>query len=131
MTLSLGHCVRSLMICCNLSVSLLRHYQTGNFSVTNASSGNGKVDVTLQHLNDYFLDLDIVNNNNIKVKDIGQNGLYLKPKGKSRLALSFVHKIRGPWWSSEHLTLHKKCFLRIWSRLLKKSLMVNFNFCAV
>ena len=27
--------------------------------------------------------------------------------------------------------LHKKCFLRIWSHLLKKSLTENFIFCAV
>ena len=29
------------------------------------------------------------------------------------------------------LLLHEKCFLRIWSHLLKKSLMENFIFCAV
>ena len=70
---------------------------------------NGKVDVTLQHLNEHFLDLDIVDNNNIEVKDIGQNGLYFNPKGKGRLALSFVHKIRGSWWSSEHCKKNVFC----------------------
>ena len=57
---------------------------------------NGKAAVTLHRLNEHFseLNLDVVNNSNIKVKHIGQKGLHLNPKGKGRLALNFIHKIR-------------------------------------
>ena len=58
---------------------------------------NGKAALTLNRLNEHFseLNFDVVNNSNIKVKHIGQKGLHLNPKGKSRLALNFLHKIRG------------------------------------
>ena len=57
---------------------------------------NGKAALTLHRLNEHFsdLNLDVVNNSNIKVKHIGQKGLHLNPKGKGRLALNFIHKIR-------------------------------------
>ena len=57
---------------------------------------NGKAALTLHCLNEHFpeLNLDIINNSNIKVKHIGQKGLHLNPKGKGRLALNFIRKIR-------------------------------------
>ena len=58
---------------------------------------NGKEALTLHLLNEHFseINLDVVNNSNIKVKHIGQKGVHLNPKGKGRLALNFIHKIRG------------------------------------
>ena len=57
---------------------------------------NGKAALTLHRLNEYFseLNLDVVNNSNIKVKHIAQKVLHLNPKRKGRLALNFIHKIR-------------------------------------
>ena len=57
---------------------------------------NEKTALTLHHLNEHFseLNLDVVNISNIKVKHVGQKGLHHNPKGKGRLALSFIHKIR-------------------------------------
>ena len=57
---------------------------------------NGKAALTVHRLNEHFseLNLDAVNNSNIKVKHIGQKGLHLNPKGKGRLAFNFIHKIR-------------------------------------
>ena len=48
---------------------------------------NEKAALTLHRLNEHFseLNLDVVNNSNIKVKDVGQQGLHLIPKGKCRL----------------------------------------------
>ena len=37
----------------------------------------------------------VVSNSKIKVKHVGQKGLPFNPKGKGRLALNFIHKIRG------------------------------------
>ena len=58
---------------------------------------NGKAASTQHHLNEHFseVNLNAVDNSNIKVKHIGQKGLRLNPKGKGRLALNFIHKIRG------------------------------------
>ena len=58
---------------------------------------NGKVALTLDRLNELFseLNLDVINSNNIKVKRIAQTGLHLDPKGKGRLTLNFIYKIRG------------------------------------
>ena len=58
---------------------------------------NGKAALTLHCLNEHFseLKLDVVKNSNIKVKFIGQKGLRLNPKGKGRLALSFIPKKSG------------------------------------
>ena len=55
----------------------------------------GKAALTLHRLNEHFLhlNLDAADNSNIKVKHIGQKGLHLKPKGKGRLALKFMHKM--------------------------------------
>ena len=67
------------------------------FSQPTLRVDNGKAALTLNRLNEHFseLNLDVVNNSNIKVKHIGQKGLHLNPKGKGRLALNFMHKIRG------------------------------------
>ena len=75
------------------------------FSQPTLQVDNGKTALTLHRLNEHFseLNLDVISNSNIKVKHIGQKGLHLNPKGKSRVALNFIHKIRGLWWSSEHL----------------------------
>ena len=60
-----------------------------------AGEDNGKRGLTLHRLNKYFseLNLDVVNNSNIKVKHASQKGLHLNPKEKSSLALNFMHKI--------------------------------------
>ena len=39
------------------------------------------------------LNLDVVDNSNIKTKHIGQKVLYLIPQGKARLTLNFICKI--------------------------------------
>ena len=53
---------------------------------------NGKTALTLHHLNEHFaeLNLDVVNNRNIKVTYIGQKGLRLNSMGKGRLALNLM-----------------------------------------
>ena len=63
---------------------------------------NGKAALIQHHLNEHFseLNLDVVNNSNIKVKHIGQKDLHLNTKGRGRLVLNFIHKIRvfdGLW----------------------------------
>ena len=59
--------------------------------------GNGKAALTLHNLNKHFskLNFDAVDNSKIKVKHIDRKGLYLNPKGKGRLTLNFMHKIRS------------------------------------
>ena len=66
------------------------------FSQPTLRLDNRKAALTLHRLNEHFseLNLDVVNNSNIKVKHIDQKGLHLNPKGKGRLALNFIHKIR-------------------------------------
>ena len=66
------------------------------FSQPTLRMDNGKAALTLHRLNEHFseLNLDVVNNSNIKVNHIGQKSLHLNPKGKGRLALNFIHKIR-------------------------------------
>ena len=66
------------------------------FSQPTLRVDNGKAALNLHRLNEHFseLRLDVVNNSNIKVKHISQKGLHLNPKGKGRLALNFLHKIR-------------------------------------
>ena len=66
------------------------------FSQPTLRVDNEKAALTLHSLNEHFseLNLDVVNNSNIKVKHIGKKGLHLNPKGKGRLALKFIHKIR-------------------------------------
>ena len=58
---------------------------------------NGKAALTLHCLNEYYskLNVDIVNNRDIKVKHIDQKGLHLNPKERGRLPLNFLHKIKG------------------------------------
>ena len=55
---------------------------------------NGKSILTLHHLNEDFweLNIDVVDSSKIKVKHIGQKGLYINPEGTGRLALNFIHK---------------------------------------
>ena len=67
------------------------------FSQPSLRVDNGQAALTLHPLNEHFseLNLDVVNNSNIKVKHIGQKGLHLNSKGKGRLVLNFIHKIRG------------------------------------
>ena len=67
------------------------------FSQPTLRVDNGKAALTLHRLNEHFseLNLDDVNNSNIKVKHIDQKSLHLNPKGKGRLALNFIHKIRN------------------------------------
>ena len=57
---------------------------------------NGKAALIQHHVNEHFseLNLDVVNNSNIKVKHIGQKDLHLNTKGRGRLVLNFIHKIR-------------------------------------
>ena len=67
------------------------------FSQPTLRVDNGKAALTLHRLNEHFseLNLDVVNNGNIKVKHIAQTCLHLDPKGKGRLALNFIYKIRS------------------------------------
>ena len=85
---------------------------------------NGKTALPLRHLNEHFseLNLDVVNNTNIKVKHIDQKGLHLNPEGKSRLALNLMHKTRGLWWSSEHLNVPTKPYISTSKSLNKKNI---------
>ena len=59
-----------------------------------ARGGNEKGALTLHHLNKHFseLNLDVLNNSNIKVKHASQKGLHLNPKEKGSLALSLYTK---------------------------------------
>ena len=53
----------------------------------------------------------VVSNSKIKVKHVGQKGLPFNPKGKDRLALNFIHKIRGLWWSLKYLNVPTKLYV--------------------
>ena len=53
----------------------------------------------------------LLTNSNIKVEHISQKGLHLNPKGKGRLNFNFMRKIRGPWWSPEHLNVPSKPYI--------------------
>ena len=66
------------------------------FSQRTLPLGNGKTALTLHHLNEHFLklNLDAVGNSIIKVKHICQKGLHFNPKEKGRLTLNFILKIR-------------------------------------
>ena len=67
------------------------------FSQPKLRVDNGKAALTLNRLNEYYseINVDIVNNDDIKVKHIDQKGLHLNPKEKGRLPLNFIHKIKG------------------------------------
>ena len=62
------------------------------FSQPSLRVDNGKTALTLHRLNEHFaeLNLDVVNNRNIKVTYIGQKGLHLNPMGKGSLALNLM-----------------------------------------
>ena len=102
MALSLEHLERFLMICCNLMICCKSAITKTLpnclviFSQPTLRVDNGKAALTINRLNEHFseLNIDVVNNSNIKVKHIGLKGLHLNPKGKGRLALNFTHKIR-------------------------------------
>ena len=49
------------------------------------------------------LEVDSVNNVNIKEVHLGNKGLHLHKKGEKRLELNFLQKLRNFWWSTEHL----------------------------
>ena len=57
------------------------------FSQPTLRVDNEKAALTLHRLNEHFseLNLDVVNDSNIKDKHIGQQGLHLIPKGNCRL----------------------------------------------
>ena len=78
-----------------------------------AREDNEKGALTLHHLNKHFseLNLDVLNNSNIRVKHASQKGLHLNPNENSSLALNFIHKIRVVWWSSEHLNVPTKPYI--------------------
>ena len=83
MTLSLEHRLRSLIIYKSVITKTLSSRQVFLLQPT-LRVDNGKAALTLHHLKEHFLELnlDVVDNSNIKVKHIGQEGLLLKPKGK-------------------------------------------------
>lgn len=58
---------------------------------------NGKATLTLNKLNSHLeqLDIDIVDNSNIKGLHLGKKGLHLNKKGKQRLELNFLGKLRN------------------------------------
>ena len=49
------------------------------------------------------LEVDFIDNVNIKEVHLGKKGLHLNKKGKNRLELNFLQKLRNLWWSTEHL----------------------------
>ena len=49
------------------------------------------------------LELDLIDNSNIKGLHLGKKGVHLNKKGKQRLELNFLGKLRNLWWSTEHL----------------------------
>ena len=53
----------------------------------------------------------VVSNSKNKVKHVGQKGRPFNPKGKGRLALNFIHKIRGLWWSLKYLNVPTKLYV--------------------
>ena len=60
----------------------------------------------------------------IKVTHIDQKGLHLNPKEKGRLPLNFIHKIKGFWWSSEHLNVPTKPYVSPSKGLNKKIYLI-------
>ena len=89
---------------------------------------DGKAALTIHHLNGHFLKLtlDVVNNSNIKIKQIRQKGLHLNTKGKNRFALIFMHKIKGLWWSLERLIVSTNPFIFL-SKSLNKKIYMQFK----
>ena len=83
------------------------------FSQPTLRVGNGKAALTLDDLNEHFseLNLNVVDDSNIKVKHIGQKGLHLYAIGKDRLALKLIHKVKSLWWSSERLNVPTKPYI--------------------
>ena len=66
---------------------------------------NGKAALTLSNFNKLLgqLEVDFIDNVNIKEVHLGKKGLHLNKKGKNRLELNFLHKLRNLGWSTEHL----------------------------
>ena len=66
---------------------------------------NGKAALTLSNFNKLLgqLEVDFIDNVNIKEVHLGKKGVHLNKKGKKRLEMNFLQKLRNLWWSSEHL----------------------------
>ena len=57
---------------------------------------HGKADLTVPNVKKHLenLEVECIDNNNINAEHLRQNGLYLNPKGKGRLALNFLKQLR-------------------------------------
>lgn len=74
---------------------------------------NGKLSLTLSNVNKLSgqLEVDFIDNVNIKEVQLGKKGLYLNKKGKSKLELKFSFKLWNLSWSVEHLNeAHDKSY---------------------
>ena len=49
------------------------------------------------------MEVDFIDNVNIKEVHLGKKAVHLNKKGKKRLEMNFLQKLRNLWWSSEHL----------------------------
>ena len=76
---------------------------------------NGKAALTLCNFNKLLgqLEVDFIDNVNIKEAHLAKKGLHLNKKGKNRLQLNLLQKLRNLWWSTEHFnkTYDKSCNL--------------------
>ena len=66
------------------------------FSTPTIRSDNGKAELTAKNLCGHLLDLniDILDNRNIKSKHLGRKGLHLNKAGSTCLAKNIIHKLR-------------------------------------
>ena len=56
----------------------------------------GKANLTLRNINKHLetLNLECMENSNIRAQHLGRKGLHLNSEGKGRLALNFLNQIR-------------------------------------
>ena len=64
---------------------------------------NEKAALTLSNFNKLLrqLEVDFTDNGSVKEVHLGKKGLYLNKKGKNRLELDFLQKLRNLSWSTE------------------------------
>ena len=57
---------------------------------------HGKANLTIRNYNKHLenLELECIDNNNINAEHLGQKGLHLNPKGKSRLTFNFLKQLQ-------------------------------------
>ena len=74
-----------------------------------------KAVLNLSNFNKLLRQLEVEFSDNVNIKEVhlGKKGLHLNRKGKNRLELNFLQKLRNLWWSTQHLneTYDKSCSL--------------------